>query len=106
MNNFWKIKAFSLLNDSYAYVDHSSYLADQLFVQNKVKLKCSCEMVREDSPYRIIFCKVRKKDAAKFEEALGRMENKMLLLGHRDYPEVCEKLTWIIDEGMKERNTR
>lgn len=106
MNNFWKIKAFSLLNDSYAYVDHNSYLADQLFVQNKVKLKCSCEMVREDSPYRIIFCKVRKKDAERFEEALSRMENKMLLLGHRDYPEVCEKLTRIIDEGMKERNTR
>lgn len=104
MNNFWKLKTFSLLNASYAYVDHSSYLADPLFVQSKVKLKPSCEMVREGSPYRIIFCKVRKKDAERFEEALGGLENKMLLLGHRDYPEVCEKLTRIIDEGMKERN--
>ena len=106
MNNFWKLKTFSLLNASYAYVDHSSYLADQLFVQSKVKLKISCEMVREGSPYRIIFCKVRKKDAERFEAALGRMENRMLLLGHRDYLEVCEKLSRIIDDGMKERNTQ
>lgn len=37
----------------YAYVDHSSYLADPLFVQNKVTMKFKGEMARDDSPYCI-----------------------------------------------------
>lgn len=32
MKNYWKMSDFSLFAVPYAYVDHSSYLADQLFV--------------------------------------------------------------------------
>lgn len=39
MKNFWKMSDFSIFSVPYAYVDHSSYLADQLFVQNKVTMK-------------------------------------------------------------------
>ena len=58
MKNYWKMSDFSIFSVPYAYVDHSSYLADQLFVQNKVTMKFKGEMVRDDSPYCIIFCKV------------------------------------------------
>jgi hypothetical protein len=64
------------------------------------------EMVRENSPYCIIFCKVLKKDAERFEEALGKLEDKMLLLGYRDYPNACSEITNIIEEGMKARKRR
>lgn len=67
MINYWRMSDFSLFSVPYAYVDHSSYLADQLFVQNKVTMKFKGEMVREDSPYRIVFCKVLKRDTMKFE---------------------------------------
>lgn len=39
MKNFWKMSDFSIFSVPYVYVDHSSYLADQLFVQNKVTMK-------------------------------------------------------------------
>lgn len=39
MKNYWKMSDFSLFAVPYAYVDHSSYLADQLFVQNKIRVK-------------------------------------------------------------------
>ena len=39
MKNYWKMSNFSLFAVPYAYVDHSSYLADQLFVQNKIRVK-------------------------------------------------------------------
>ena len=39
MKNYWKMSDFSLFVVPYAYVDHSSYLADQLFVQNKIRVK-------------------------------------------------------------------
>lgn len=71
MKNYWRMSDFSIFSVPYAYVDHSSYLADQLFVQNMVTMKFKGEMAKDDSPYGIIFCKVLKKDVTKFEEAEG-----------------------------------
>lgn len=98
--NFWRMDNFSLFTVPYAYVDHSSYLADLLFTQRKIKMKITGEMVRGDSPYCIVFCKVQKRDIEKFEESLGRLTDKMLLLGYADYPKVCNEIAKVIDEGM------
>ena len=98
MKNFWKMKDFSLFSVFYAYVDHNSYLADSLFVQNKIPVKYKGEMVREDSSYCIVFCKVLKRDVMKFEEALLKLKNKMLLLGHMDYEKTCNEIARIIDK--------
>lgn len=102
--NYWRMRAFSICSVSYAYVDHYSYLADQLFIQNQVNVKFKKEMVREDSPYRIVFCKIAKRDIVKFEEALDKLEDKMFLLGHTDYSQVCDEITKMIDDGLKARN--
>jgi hypothetical protein len=101
MKNYWRMRDFSIFSVPYAYVDHSAYLADQLFVTNKVTVKFKGEMAREDSPYCIIFCNVLKKDVERFEETLGKLENKMLLFGYRDYPDFCNEIAKMIDEGMK-----
>ena len=103
MKNYWRMKDFSIFSVPYAYVDHSSYQADQLFVQNKVRMKFKGECAKAESPYRIVFCKVRKKDAERFEEALEKLKNKMLLLGYRDYPDICSEIAKMIEEGMKAR---
>ncbi len=103
MKNYWRMRDFSIFSVPYAYVDHSSYLADQLFEQNKVRMKFKGECVKAESSYRIVFCKVRKMDAERFEEALEKLENKMLLLGYRDYPNVCGEIAKMIEEGMKAR---
>ena len=103
MKNYWKMSDFSLFAVPYAYVDHSSYLADQLFVQNKITMKFKGEMVKDGSSYCIVFCKVLKRDVARFEEALERLKDKMLLLGHKDYPDACGKIAKMIEEGTKAR---
>ena len=102
MKNYWRMKGFSIFSVPYAYVDHSSYQADQLFVQNKVRMKFKGEYAKVESPYRIVFCKVIKKDAERFEDALGKLKSKMLLLGYWDYPDVCSEISKMIEEGMKE----
>ena len=106
MKNYWKMSDFSIFSVPYVYVDHSSYLADQLFAQNKVTMKFKGEMARDDSPYCIIFCKVLKKDVTRFEEALVRLKDKMLLLGHKDYPKACSEIAKMIEEGMEARKRR
>lgn len=103
MKNFWKVDDFSFFTVQYAYVDHNSYLADLLFVQRKVVMKFKHEMVRAGSPYCIIFCKVlkRNRNVERFEEILNELEDKMLLLGYSDYPEVCEEIAKMINHEIK-----
>ena len=103
IKNFWKMRQFSLFTVPYAYVDHSSYQADSLLVQCKVRVKYQREMVRENSSYCIIFCKVLKRDTWRFEVALEKLKDKMLLLGYKNYAEECEEITEMIDAGMKAR---
>lgn len=78
MKNYWRMKDFSLFSVLYAYVDHSSYQADRLFVQNKVRVKFKGEYAKEES--------------------LDRLKSKMLLLGYRDYPDVCSEIAKMIEE--------
>jgi hypothetical protein len=63
-------------------------------------------MARADSPYCIVFCKVLKKDVERFEKALEKLEDKMQLLGHKDYPDACSEIAKMIDEGAKARKRR
>lgn len=51
----------------------------------------------------IVFCKVLKRDVARFEEALERLKDKMLLLGHKDYPAACGEIAKMIEEDTKAR---
>jgi len=104
MKNYWRMKEFSLFTVPYAYVDHSSYQADGLLAQNKVRMKFKGEFAKAESPYCIILCKVRRKDTGRFEEALEKLKNKMLLLGYRDYPDVCSEIANMFEEGMKREN--
>lgn len=97
MKNYWKVDSISLLSASYFYVDCESYLADQLFIQNKVKVRFMEEMGRDDSKYRIIFCKVRKKDKEHFEEAITKLKDKMLLMGYTDYIDECDEVNQMIE---------
>ena len=102
VENFWKMKDFSLFTVPYAYVDHFSYLADNLFVQRKITMKFKGEFEKEGSPYRIIMCRVLKRDVGRFEEALEKLKDKMLIMGYRDYDKVCADIGSLID-GEKER---
>ena len=100
MKNYWKLDDVSLFSVPYTYVDHSSYLADSLFSQKKIRLKFKEEFAREDSPYRIIVCRVYKRGVGRFEEAMELLKDKMHLLGYRDYPDTCRRLEKLIDKEM------
>ena len=83
------IERFSLLNAYYAYMDTDAYLADQLFVKQKVKVDFGKEYSQEGSDYLVIFCRVRKTKEKEFIRALEELKNKMLLMGHKDYLSFC-----------------
>lgn len=92
MKNYLKIKRFSLFYYHYAFLDASEHMADQLFIQHKINVKFGPEMTRDDIPYRIIFCKIRKKDKEKFLKSLEKMYDKAILLGYLDYDKYSKEL--------------
>lgn len=90
--NYIKLDVFSLMYNHYVFIDTDEYLADKLFIDYEVKVEFGKEYIKEDSSYVVIFCKVRKGDDNKFQEALGDLHNKMLLMGHADYNDECGML--------------
>ncbi len=102
VENYWKMDGLSILTVPYVYVDHFSYLADNLFLQSKITMKFKGEFGEKGSPYRIIMCRVLKKDVGRFEEALEKLKNKMLIMGYRDYDQVCSNIGKLFDKE-KER---
>ena len=102
MRNYLKLSKFSLFNAHYMFLDCNDYFADQLFIKHKVRVKFEEEFGKKDSPYCVILCSIRKKDEKGFLSALSEMENKMILLGYRDYHEFCkEVMTTIQNKGSK-----
>lgn len=82
MRNYVKIEKKSLLFNYYAYIDTEEYLADGIFVQEKLRVFFDKTGRKQDSPYVVVLCKVWKWDAEKFVHAMGKFYNKLLLLGH------------------------
>lgn len=92
MQNYIKLKHFSLLFAFYAYIDAKEHLADNLFINEKVTVHFKQEFIKPGCKYAIVFCKIRKKDKGKFLDALAQLEKKMLIMGYSDYPDFCNDL--------------
>lgn len=90
--NYGLINRFSFKYDHFYFVDTTEYLADRIFIRRKINVKMGDEYGSDQSDYVIVFCKVRKKDRERFQEAMKELEQKMLILGHRDYIDFCGRL--------------
>ncbi len=93
-NTFYqKLDRFSLFYDYFAFLDVEPYAAaDQLFIQHQVAVHFVREYEKPGCPYRIILCKVRKRDTDRFHAAMAELPDKLRLLGHADYLEICHTL--------------
>lgn len=102
--HFIRVETHSPLFRHYAFVDTKDYLADQLFIQEKVRVWFGREFLCPDSKYHIIFCKVRKRDEAAFQTALQKLPSKMLLLGHTDYLDFCRSFQSMLNSPKEEHH--
>lgn len=92
MKNYIPLRSSKLSKyKQYMYVDCKDYLADNLFIKNKITVNFEGDFTKDDSDYIFVYCKVKKKDHDKFIETLGELKNKMLIMGYSDYESFCEK---------------
>lgn len=74
----------------YAYIDTDDYHADKLFRRYNIRVKIDSEYTKEKETYRIILCRIRRKQKAAFEKAMNELVRNMDLFGHTDYTEFCK----------------
>ena len=96
MKNF--ICCGGLFKIRYMYLDTPEYLADSLFIKHQVRVYYGKgEWHKPGEEYILIDCTIKRKDKKRFEDALGELNNKMLLCGHNDYEDFCNKFMGAID---------
>ena len=93
MKNYVRLSCCSLFNYQYAFIDTAERLYVKILAENGIRIKNCMTYFKEGSKLRLIICKIRKCDALRFEELIGTVRNKALLLGYNDYDDLCELLT-------------
>lgn len=102
---YLKIRKPSLRYDYFLFFDTPEYLADQLFIKQKVRVWFNQEYAKEGSPFLAIFCRVKKKDSAKFLAALDALKNKMILCGYPEYEAEVQKMIRHLEEAKGDAGT-
>ncbi|MGM9651074.1 MAG: hypothetical protein ACI3VX_03940 [Faecousia sp.] len=96
---YLKIRKPSLLCDYFLFFDTPEYLADQLFIKQKVRVWFDQEYAKEGSPFLAILCHVKKKDSIKFLAGLDALKNKMILCGYPEYEDEVQKMMGHLNEA-------
>lgn len=106
MTNCIEVKTFSPFNTYFMYLDVEDYLADQIFIDHKLRVKFKKgEFKKDGSDYVILFVKVPRKKIHIFRECMKELRNKMLLCGHKDYEETFEDIIKMAAIGRLEGMT-
>ena len=75
--------------DHFAYFDTEEYLADFLFEYEHVDVTKEGEFGAEDDPYRLIMCRIPRKQRERFLRCAEMLPGLMAYVGKNDYDEFC-----------------
>ena len=78
-------------NKQFAYIDTTGFLADRIFIENKVRVKFCGDYKHREKNYVVVICKVKEKDVPMFLQALKELKNRALLMGNTDYETFCKE---------------
>ena len=75
---------FSRYNN-FVYIDTTGFLADRIFIENKVRVKFCGDYKHREKNYVVVSCKVKKKDVSVFLQSMAELKNRAILMGNTDY---------------------
>ena len=78
-------------NKQFAYIDTTGFLADRIFIENKVRVKFCGDYFHKEKKYVVVMCKVKKKDASVFLQSMAELKNRAILMGNTDYETFCKE---------------
>lgn len=91
-DNYLQLKSnrFSRYNN-FAYIDTTGFLADRIFIENKVRVKFCGDYKHREKNYVVVSCKVKKKDVSVFLQSMAELKNRAILMGNTDYESFCKE---------------
>lgn len=104
--NFYQLDHLSLFYDMYMYADTADHLAEQVFIQRKLRIRFKGDYQKEGEKYRLVLCKAPKKRHDDFLACMKDLNRKMLLLGHVDYDDFCEQIQNMIFSHICNKKTK
>lgn len=75
----------------FAYIDTMGFLADRIFIENKVRVKFCGDYKHREKNYVVVICKVKKKDISVFLQSMEELTNRAILMGNTDYESFCKE---------------
>ena len=80
-----------LRNKQFAYIDTMGFLADRIFIENKVRVKFCGDYKHREKNYVVVSCKVKKKDVSVFLQSMAELANRAIVMGNTDYESFCKE---------------
>ncbi|MCD8109053.1 MAG: hypothetical protein LUE14_02990 [Clostridiales bacterium] len=78
----------------YYILDRVEYLADGIFVQNKIPVRFGRrEYKKKGTDYCLVDCWFHKKYEGRFLKCMNGLGDKMCLAGYSDYEKFCKELS-------------
>ena len=100
--NYIELESVFPWRKKYMFVDTiGDYKADQVFIDNRIRVNFGDEMVKPGSKYGFIFCRIRAKDEDRFLKSMKDLSNKHLLMGNKDYLSFCSAVFESVRDGMR-----
>lgn len=94
--NYIRLRSYRPFTAKFAIIDSAKHYADQLFIDEKLPVAFKKHYIHPDSNYQIIFCNVKRNRIEDFINAIEKLHNKMMLLGHTDYENACQRFQELI----------
>ena len=97
MDNCIRIRSWSPFHFRVIIIDTKEYVSTRILTNYGIRPWNIKRMSNSSTPFRLVECSIRKKDVEKFIEALEGIRNSILVMGYRDYDQMCDKLNMIAE---------
>lgn len=102
MNNYIRCKCYNPFRCRYFFVDVEGFLADNIFIDNKLRVTFNGDYGHHDyKGFRIVDCSFPRWKEKKFLMCLDKLNNKAILSGFANYTKTSEELIKFIMNGTK-----
>lgn len=90
--NYMKLRSVSPFWEEFIFIDTERHFFEGIMQNNGINLRNVKEYIKGRTPFRLIHCKVRKKDRALFCDVIPEIRNMVLLMGYPEYDDLCTKM--------------
>lgn len=75
------------------YIDVLDSMGDRSLKKYGVPVHFKSDYVSKETPYKVVYCRVRNKGIAEFELAMDELSKNLLVCGYNDAQRFLEKIT-------------